>query len=43
MVDDKIDDDIKMYLWRGLFQRPCGCAGLCSVHCLILMQHVQGC
>jgi hypothetical protein len=26
MVDDKIDDDIKMHLRRGPFRRPCGCA-----------------
>ncbi len=27
MVDDKIDDDIKMHLRRGPFWMPCGCAG----------------
>ncbi len=27
MVDDKIDDDIKMHLCCGPFRRPCGCAG----------------
>ncbi len=27
MVDDKINDDIEMHLHRGLFRRPCGCAG----------------
>ncbi len=27
MVNDKIDDDIKMHLHRGLFWRPCRCAG----------------
>ncbi len=27
MVNDKINDDIKMHLRRAPFQRPCGCAG----------------
>ncbi len=27
MVDDKIDDDIKMHLCCGPFRRLCGCAG----------------
>ncbi len=27
MVDEKINDDIKMHLHRGPFQRPCRCAG----------------
>ena len=27
MVNDKINDDIKMHLHRGPFQRPCGCPG----------------
>ncbi len=27
MVDDKIDNDIKMHLHCVPFQRPCGCAG----------------
>ncbi len=27
MVDDKIDNDIKMHLRRGPFRTPCGCAG----------------
>ncbi len=27
MVNNKIDDDEWMHLCRGLFRRPCGCAG----------------
>ncbi len=27
MVNNKIDDDERMHLHRGLFWRPCGCAG----------------
>ncbi len=27
MVNDKINDDIKMHLHCGPFRRPCGCAG----------------
>ncbi len=27
MADDKIGDDIKIYLRRGPFQKPCGCTG----------------
>ncbi len=27
MVDEKIDNGIKMYLHCGPFARPCGCAG----------------
>jgi hypothetical protein len=40
MVDDKIDDDIKMYLRPGPFQRPCRCTG--AMRCALPDGHVQG-
>ncbi len=40
IVDDKIDDGIKMILCYSQFWRPCGWPVQCKAHCL--MHHVQG-
>ncbi len=31
MANNEIDDDIKMHLRHGPFQRPCGCAGAIQI------------
>jgi hypothetical protein len=40
MVNDKIGNDIKMYICCGQFEGLAEAPVLCGVHCL--MQHVQG-